>query len=65
MITDDKLKLMTISSTEMQRNFGQTLKRVMQDRQHLVLESNHYPLVVIVPIADYQMLVSEKRTKGE
>lgn len=45
-----------ISSTELQRNIGATLRRVFKDKQHLIVERDGLPVLVMVPVADYEAL---------
>ncbi len=46
----------TISSTQLQRNIGDTLRRVFKDKQHLIVERDGLPVLVMLPIADYEAL---------
>lgn len=45
-----------ISSTQLQRNIGDTLRRVFRDKQHLIVERDGLPVLVMLPIADYEAL---------
>lgn len=45
-----------ISSTQLQRNIGDTLRRVFKDKQHLIVERDGLPVLVMLPIADYEAL---------
>lgn len=45
-----------ISSTQLQRNIGDTLRRVFRDKQHLIVERDGLPVLVMLPVADYEAL---------
>jgi len=45
-----------ISSTQLQRNIGDTLRRVFRDKQHLIVERDGLPVLVMLPITDYEAL---------
>jgi len=45
-----------ISSTQLQRNIGDTMRRVFRDKQHLIVERDGLPVLVMLPIADYEAL---------
>lgn len=50
-----------ISSTDLQRNFGQVLRRVYRDKAHLVVERDGLPVAVLVPVGDYDALTKTER----
>ena len=54
-----------ISSTQLQRNIGDTLRRVFKAKQHLIVERDGLPVLVMLPVADYEALKrhSEESTK--
>ncbi|MCZ7554615.1 MAG: type II toxin-antitoxin system Phd/YefM family antitoxin [Anaerolineales bacterium] len=45
-----------ISSTQLQRNIGETMRRVFKDKQHLIVERDGLPVLVMLPVADYEAL---------
>jgi len=45
-----------ISSTQLQRNIGDTLRRVFRDKQHLIVERDGLPVLVMLPVTDYEAL---------
>ena len=53
----------TIKASELQRSSGQVLKRVANDREHLIVESDGYKVAVVVPYPDYQQLVREQAAR--
>lgn len=46
-----------ISSTQLQRNIGATIRRVYRDKQHLIIERDGLPVLVMMPVADYEALM--------
>jgi len=48
--------LEVISSTQLQRNIGETLRRVFKEKQHLIVERDGLPVLVMLPVADYEAL---------
>lgn len=55
--------LEVISSTQLQRNIGETLRRVFKDKQHLIVERDGLPVLVMLPVADYETL--RRRAEGD
>jgi prevent-host-death family protein len=56
-------KLETIKASELQRSSGKVLKRVANDREHLVVESAGYKVAVMLPYLDYEQLVRERAAR--
>jgi prevent-host-death family protein len=54
-----------ISSTQLQRNIGETLRRVFKDRQHLIVERDGLPVLVMLPVADYEALRRKAESSTE
>ncbi len=54
-----------ISSTQLQRNIGETLRRVFKDKQHLMVERDGLPVLVMLPIADYEALRRKAESSTE
>lgn len=46
--------LSRINATDARQFFGNVIKRAYAGGEHLVVEKNDLPVVVIVPIADYE-----------
>ena len=46
--------LASVSSTEAQTHFGALIRRVYKDGEHIIVERDGLPVVVIMPIADYR-----------
>ena len=51
----------TLSSTEVQTHFGAIIRRVVKDGEHLVVERGGLPVMVILPLGDYQELIAERK----
>ena len=53
----------TISATSVQREVGTVIRRVAKDKEHLIIEYDGIPVAVIIPIADYERLMSAGEQK--
>ncbi len=53
----------TIKASQLQRSSGQVLKRVANNREHLIVESGGYKVAVMVPYPDYEQLVRERAAR--
>jgi len=51
------VKTETIKASELQRSSGKLLKRVANDREHLIVESDGYKVAVVLPYLDYEQLI--------
>lgn len=45
-----------VDATEARQNFGQIIKRAYGGQEHLLIEKNGLPVVVILSVSDYQEL---------
>jgi prevent-host-death family protein len=50
----------TIRATELYRSGGQVLRRVAVNKESLIVESNGYPIVALLPYAEYEALKRER-----
>ena len=50
-----------ITATRLQREVGRVLRRVAKSGEHVTVEHNGFPIVVIVPLSDYAALVQNAR----
>jgi prevent-host-death family protein len=50
-------KSSNITATRLQREVGRVLRRVARMGEHVTVEHNGFPIVVIVPLGDYAALV--------
>ncbi len=51
----------TIRATDVRNNIGEVLRRVGVNGEHLIVERNQFPIVAIIPIADYKALLEDKK----
>ena len=51
------VKQETIKASDLQRSSGKVLKRVANDREHLIVESDGYKVAVMIPYTDYERLI--------
>jgi prevent-host-death family protein len=54
----------TIRATELYRSGGQVLRRVAVNKESLIVESNGYPIVALLPYAEYEALKRERARLG-
>lgn len=50
-----------VTATRLQREVGRILRRVAKSGEHVTVEHNGFPIVVIVPLSDYVALVQNAR----
>lgn len=43
----------SVTSTEAQTHFGAIIRRVYKNGEHLIVERDGLPVVVIIPVGDY------------
>lgn len=48
-----------VNATDAKTRFGEMIKRAYSNEEHLVVQKSGIPVVVIVPIQDYEQLVSK------
>lgn len=54
-----------VSATEAKNNFGAIIKSAYASDEHLIVEKSGIPVVAIIPMADYQQLVSQRVADAE
>lgn len=57
----DKKQPASVTSTEAQTHFGALIRRVYKDGEHLIVERDGLPVVVVLPYADFKALDTTKR----
>jgi len=57
---DKQPKTSTITATTLQREVGTVLRRVGSKGEHLIVERDGFPMVVIIPLGDYRHLTQVK-----
>ena len=53
-----KITVNTIPASAVQREVGSVIRRVAKNKEHLIIEYDGIPVAVIVPMADYERLMS-------
>ncbi len=48
--------LTPISSTTLQRDFGGIIRRVHNNQERFLVERDGFPMMVILPVSDYEAL---------
>jgi prevent-host-death family protein len=54
-----------VSATEVKNSWGKVVKRVLQRREPVLVESKGKPTVVILPADDYERLVSAQERESQ
>ncbi len=54
-----------VSATEAKNKFGEMIKHAYAADEHLIVEKSGIPVVVIIPMADYQQLVGARTVAPE
>ena len=54
-----------VSATEAKNRFGALIKRAYMQQEHLIVERDGIPVVAIVPLSDYEALVSSQELPPE
>lgn len=52
--------LTSISSTALQRDFGGIIRRVHNNKERFLVERDGFPMIVILPVSDYESLSQDK-----
>lgn len=55
-----KTKPTTITSTELQQRYGACMRRVYKDKEHLLVERDGLPVMVLIPVSDYETLIVKR-----
>ncbi len=50
----------TVPATKVKSNFGQIIRLVYAEGDHVIVEKGNIPVVAIIPISDYAMLKSHQ-----
>ena len=56
----DNAKPATITATMLQRQIGTIIRRVAQDGETILVERDSWPVVALLPIADYKALLRDR-----
>ncbi len=61
----EKPSRVSIRSTDVQRNFGDVIRRVFSGKEHLIVERDGLPVVAIISAAEYEALMQERDQRAE
>jgi prevent-host-death family protein len=64
-VASEKPMRVTIRSTDVQRNFGEVIRRAFSRREHLIVERDGLPVVAIISAAEYDELMQEREQREE
>ncbi|MCC6170029.1 MAG: type II toxin-antitoxin system Phd/YefM family antitoxin [Caldilineaceae bacterium] len=54
----------TLRSTEVQRNFREVVNRAGSGREHIIVERDGLPVIVMLSVAEYQSLMQERELRA-
>lgn len=57
---NSKLTPTTITSTALQQHYGSCIRRVYKGKEHLVVERDGLPVMVLIPVNDYEALTKNR-----
>ena len=60
-----KPSIVPISSTTAQRQFGDVMRRAYSGEEHIVVQQNGLPLVVMISVSEYNDLMKERELREE
>ena len=55
------MKIATISATEAKNRFGDMIRRAYRGQEHIIVERGGIPVVVILPISDYEQFLTKEQ----
>ncbi|MFC1959378.1 type II toxin-antitoxin system Phd/YefM family antitoxin [Chloroflexota bacterium] len=57
-------KTVSVTATEAKTHFGAIVRRVYTNGEHLIVERDGLPVVVIIPVGEYQQQFKTKKQGG-
>lgn len=60
MATTEQSMPVTISSTDVQRQFGQVVRRTYSGKEHFIVEKDGLPVVAIISLNEYEDFMRER-----
>ncbi|CAG0942858.1 hypothetical protein ANRL1_01103 [Anaerolineae bacterium] len=63
MDSPEKSMPVTISSTEVQRQFGQVIRRTYLGREHFIVQKDGLPVAAIISMKEYQDFIREREAR--
>jgi prevent-host-death family protein len=61
----EKPQRVTLRSTEVQRNFREVINRAGSGHEHIIVERDGLPVIVMISLAEYQSLMREREQREE
>ena len=61
----EKPQRVTLRSTEVQRNFREVVNRAGSGHEHIVVERDGLPVIVMLSVAEYTLLIREHEQRQE
>ena len=58
-----KPQQVTLRSTEVQRNFREVVNRAGSGQEHIIVERDGLPVIVMISLAEYQLLMREREQR--
>jgi prevent-host-death family protein len=55
----------TLRSTEVQRNFREVVNRAGSGQEHIIVERDGLPVIVMLSVAEYQSLMRERELRAQ
>lgn len=61
----EKPQKVTLRSTDVQRNFREVVNRAGSGHEHIIVERDGLPVIVMLSLAEYQLLMREREQREE
>jgi prevent-host-death family protein len=61
----EKPKQVTLRSTDVQRNFRDVVNRAGSGHEHIIVERDGLPVIVMISLAEYKLLMRERELSAE
>ena len=55
----------TLRSTDVQRNFREVVNKAAAGHEHIIVERDGLPIIVMISMAEYQLLMHERELRVE
>lgn len=64
-VLTEKPQRVTLRSTDVQRNFREVVNRAGSGHEHIIVERNGLPVIVMISLAEYQLLMREREQRED
>jgi prevent-host-death family protein len=61
----EKPERITLRSTDVQRNFREVVNKAAAGNEHIIVERDGLPVIVMLSVAEYQLLMREREQREE